>query len=185
MEAPADRQRAMPMEAHVPSPKCGIDNLINISGLTELPSITKPASKAGTEVLEPSYPPRPQRRKSSPIWAACFQCQQMKIKCSGERPTCSSCCRRELPCRWDVREGLTRHADMKKRISAFTQRQLELEGSLAQTKDRLDVLTRFVDVLRSGSDADSALNLAKLRLGIAVEDIIPCQDSRLSIDRPT
>ena len=185
IDVAADRQRPTPMETHVANSKCGEGNPRTTGDFIEFAPTVKPASKAGSRVVESSCAPKPQRRRSSPIWAACSQCQKTKIKCSGERPTCSSCCRRGFTCEWDVREGLTRHADMKQRMSACTQRQMELEGLLAQTKDRLDVLTRFVNALRSGSDSESALDLAKLRLGIAIEDILHDQDSRLSISRPT
>lgn len=120
----------------------------------------------------PVSEPELQRKRLNLVRAACSECRRRKIKCSGKRPVCASCSRRDLTCLWDVSEGLTRHADLKKRMETFTQRQIELHDRLAHQDEQLSLFTQSVDVLRTGSDQQATLCLARLRLGLAIEDIV-------------
>ncbi len=64
----------------------------------------------------------------------------------------------DLPCRYDVPEGVSRAERMK----------LMKRDGLA---NRLEELERIVNVLRSGSDHQASNVLARLRLGDRVEDL--------------
>jgi len=97
------------------------------------------------------------RRKAEPVKSACVQCQKRKTKCSGQRPICRFCSDRDLECSWEVTDGMTRSADLKQK----------LQDANGKSED-LDLL---VDALRSGTDLDSTMLLARLRLGTSVEDL--------------
>jgi hypothetical protein len=56
------------------------------------------------------------RKKAEPVKSTCMQCQKRKTKCSGRRQVCSFCSNRILECSWDVGEGLTRTADLKRKL---------------------------------------------------------------------
>jgi hypothetical protein len=98
------------------------------------------------------------RNKAEPVKTACIQCQKRKTKCSGQRPVCRFCSDRDLKCSWDVGDGLTRIADLKKKL-------LEV--------NRLsDDLGELVGAMRSGTDQTSSMLLAKLRLGDSLESLL-------------
>lgn len=97
------------------------------------------------------------RKKAEPVKSACVQCQKRKTKCSGQRPVCRFCSDRDLKCSWEITDGMTRTADLKQK----------LQDATGKSED-LDLL---VDALRSGSDIDSTMLLARLRLGTSVEDL--------------
>lgn len=97
------------------------------------------------------------RKKAEPVKSACVQCQKRKTKCSGQRPVCRFCSDRNLECSWDIGDGLTRTADLKRKL-------LEATGK----SDNLDTL---VDAMRDGSDEVSTMLLARLRLGASVKDL--------------
>jgi hypothetical protein len=63
-------------------------------------------------------------------------------QCSGKRPACAGCVRREELCLYDIEEGTTRLQNLRNRLSSA---QIEL----TQTKG-------FVHSLRYSSDADAA-----------------------------
>lgn len=97
------------------------------------------------------------RKKAEPVKSACVQCQKRKTKCSGQRPVCRFCSDRNLTCSWDIGDGLTRTADLKRKL-------LEATG-------RSDNLDTLVDAMRDGSDEVSTMLLARLRLGTSVKDL--------------
>jgi hypothetical protein len=75
-------------------------------------------------------------------------------QCSGKRPACAGCVRREELCLYDIEEGTTRLQNLGNRLNSA-------QTELAQTK-------RFIHNLRYSSDADAAGLLVRLRRG---EDI--------------
>lgn len=97
------------------------------------------------------------RKKAEPVKSACVQCQKRKTKCSGQRPVCRFCSDRNLTCSWDIGDGLTRTADLKRKLMEATGR-----------SENLDTL---VDAMRYGSDEVSTMLLARLRLGTSVKDL--------------
>lgn len=107
--------------------------------------------------------PRAQQR-AKPVKVACARCQKMKTKCSGERPNCRSCKCRGFTCSWEIADGVTRTADLKRQIEEATNRSEDL-GTL-------------VEELRSSTDQNATMLLAKLRLGASVKDLIHSIRSR-------
>lgn len=102
--------------------------------------------------------PGPARKKAEPVKSACAQCQKRKTKCSGQRPVCRFCSDRNLECSWDIGDGLTRTADLKRRLEAAN-----LKG---------DELGELVGAMRLGSDQTSSMLLARLRLGDSMETLL-------------
>lgn len=98
------------------------------------------------------------RKKAEPVKSACVQCQKRKTKCSGQRPVCRFCSDRNLECSWDIGDGLTRTADLKRKLQ--------------EAIGRSDDLDTLVDAMRQGSDEVSTMLLAKLRCGFTIEDIV-------------
>jgi hypothetical protein len=98
------------------------------------------------------------RKKAEPVKSACVQCQKRKTKCSGQRPVCRFCSDRNLECSWDIGDGLTRTADLKRKLQEAT--------GLSEDLDTL------VDAMRYGSDDVSTMLLARLRLGEPLEDLV-------------
>lgn len=92
------------------------------------------------------------------VRSACKQCHQRKAKCSGERPTCRSCRDRSQKCEWHVEEGVTRMEDLKRKLKLVI--------------ERTQTLNRLTDAMRSGSDDESSMLLARLRVGHSIEDIV-------------
>jgi hypothetical protein len=98
------------------------------------------------------------RDKAKLVKSACIQCQKRKTKCSSQRPVCRFCSDRDLDCSWDVAEGLTRTANLKRKL---------LEANRIS-----DDLGELVDAMRSGTDQTSSMLLAKLRLGDSLESLL-------------
>ncbi|KAL1590819.1 hypothetical protein WHR41_00402 [Cladosporium halotolerans] len=92
------------------------------------------------------------------VRSACKQCHHRKAKCSGERPTCRSCRERHQTCEWNVEEGVTRMEDLKRKLKEATE----------QPQD----LNRLIEAMRSGSDNESSMLLARLRVGHSIDDIV-------------
>ena len=98
------------------------------------------------------------RKKAEPVKSACVQCQKRKTKCSGQRPVCRFCSDRNLECSWDIGDGLTRTADLKRKLQEATGRSEDLDT--------------LVDAMRYGTDDVSTMLLARLRLGESIEDLV-------------
>jgi hypothetical protein len=98
------------------------------------------------------------RKKAEPVKSACVQCQKRKTKCSGQRPVCRFCSDRNLECSWDIGDGLTRTADLKRKLQEANVKSEEL-GDL-------------VSAMRSGTDQTSSMLLARLRLGCSMEELL-------------
>lgn len=96
------------------------------------------------------------RRQAVPV--ACVQCRSGKAKCDGTRPRCTRCQTSDLPCQYDVAEGVSRAERMK----------LLKKDTLAR---KVEGLERIIDFLRSRSDNEATTVLARLRLGDRVEDV--------------
>jgi len=98
------------------------------------------------------------RTRKEPVKSACCQCQKRKTKCSGQCPVCRFCSDRKLECSWDVPDGLTKTADLKRKIQ--------------ETTSRVESLELLVNAMRSGTDDVSTMLLASLRLGASVEGLV-------------
>jgi hypothetical protein len=98
------------------------------------------------------------RKKAEPVKSACVQCQKRKTKCSGQRPVCQFCSDRNLECSWDIGDGLTRTADLKRKL-------IEANG-------RSEDLSQLVDAMRSGTDQTSSMLLARLRIGDSLDELL-------------
>lgn len=110
------------------------------------------ASDVGSDHATPAA-----RKKAEPVKSACVQCQKRKTKCSGQRPVCRFCSERGLECSWDIGDGMTRTADLKKKLQEATGRSVDLDT--------------LVDAMRHSTDDVSTMLLAKLRLGASIEDL--------------
>lgn len=98
------------------------------------------------------------RKRRQAIAVACIQCRIGKAKCDGARPRCNRCSDSDLPCQYDVAEGVSRAERMKL---------LKRDG----ISSRVEELDRVIYALRSGSDFHASTILARLRLGERVEDV--------------
>jgi hypothetical protein len=98
------------------------------------------------------------RKKAEPVKSACVQCQKRKTKCSGQRPVCRFCSDRNLECSWDIGDGLTRTADLKRKLQ--------------EANGRSDDLGALVDAMRSGTDQTSSMLLARLRIGDSLSELL-------------
>jgi hypothetical protein len=80
-------------------------------------------------------------------------------QCDGARPQCTRCSELDLPCRFDVAEGVTRAERMKllKRES--------MSG-------RAEEMERVIRALRTGSDDQASAILARLRTGDRLTDVL-------------
>lgn len=97
------------------------------------------------------------RTVPNPVKSACVQCQKRKIKCTGQRPICGSCHKREDECSWDVADGMTRTQDLKAKITDAT--------------NRADDLAVLINGMRFGTDEESTMLLAQLRMGASTRDL--------------
>nr|OQO32514.1 hypothetical protein B0A51_00923 [Rachicladosporium sp. CCFEE 5018] len=142
------------------------------------------------------------RKKAEPVKSACAQCQKRKTKCSGDRPTCRFCVERGLECSWDIRDGLTRTADLKQKLqdangrgdtlkrllSDEANRGAAVRQKLEAAEERQEDLTRLMEAMRSSTDEVSTMLLARLRLGEPIKTLIdslrvsngPSEGDRLS-----
>jgi hypothetical protein len=111
------------------------------------------------------------RKKAEPVKSACVQCQKRKTKCSGQRPVCRFCSDRNLECSWDIGDGLTRTADLKRKLQEATGRSEDLDT--------------LIHAMRHGTDDVSTMLLARLRLGEPIEDLVAAlrTDSPPSVER--
>lgn len=103
------------------------------------------------------------RKRAKQVESACTQCQKRKTKCSGHRPVCMSCNERSLQCIWDVADGATRTADRKRK--------------LVEAKAKNEALYQLIEKMRSGTDEQSTMLLAKLRLGSSIGDLLHSRGS--------
>ncbi|KAF1353954.1 hypothetical protein BDV97DRAFT_128766 [Delphinella strobiligena] len=89
---------------------------------------------------------------------ACLRCKKRKGKCSGERPVCTYCRNRKIDCQYDVRVGISKRAELERKLNEATTRSCEL-GIL-------------LHALQSGSDEESTMLLARLRMGESLDNIV-------------
>ncbi|KAK4199183.1 hypothetical protein QBC40DRAFT_282353 [Triangularia verruculosa] len=114
------------------------------------PAPTRPSPGSS----QPSINLRPVPAKTR---SPCVSCKEKRRKCDGKRSSCTECQRRAITCVYDRPEGLTRADQLKAENSA-----------LASQVSRLQ---HVVDRLRSSTDQDAALLLARLRLGDSVDQL--------------
>ncbi|KAI1077169.1 hypothetical protein F5B20DRAFT_283758 [Whalleya microplaca] len=106
----------------------------------------------------PNPNPNPRRNFTR---VACGLCKRRKVKCSGERPSCSRCLGIQAECRYDVQANETRSQSHKRKAS--------------EMEDQVQELSRVLVSLRSASDNEISTLLARIRgsnsLGHAASDI--------------
>jgi hypothetical protein len=95
-------------------------------------------------------------------------------QCDGARPRCTRCSELDLPCRFDVAEGVSRAERMKllKRES--------MSG-------RAEEMERVIRALRTGSDDQASAILARLRIGDSLTDVLnelPSSASSSIVSKP-
>ncbi|CAI6336051.1 unnamed protein product [Periconia digitata] len=110
----------------------------------------------------------PAKRKRQRASVACDNCRQRKTKCDNQRPTCNSCKLANLTCQYNT----------------LTSRQAE-----KQEKDDYERSAhRFqsaLELLRQGSDADSAAVLQRIRETNDIEDAVTSiSDAQLLVPEP-
>jgi hypothetical protein len=81
------------------------------------------------------------------------------VQCDGARPRCTRCSELDLPCRFDVAEGVSRAERMK----------LLKRESMSP---RAEEMARVIKALRTGSDDQATAVLARLRIGDRLDDIV-------------
>lgn len=69
-----------------------------------------------------------------------------------------SCRERKTECIWDTMEGISRTADLKRQID--------------DCHKNIQALEDLIRLLRSGTDDEATMILAKLRLGYSVESLV-------------
>lgn len=114
----------------------------------------KPTTSLGAESNMSSVDAVRARRKSKLARSACNQCRKRKTKCSDQRPVCRLCSIRGLECSWNTIDGLTRTADLKKKVY--------------DEVGRSNNLDTFLNAMRHGTDQVSSMLLAKLRCGMSL-----------------
>ncbi|KAH7109611.1 putative C6 transcription factor [Dendryphion nanum] len=107
----------------------------------------------------PVHRPRDIPQKRGRISVACEACRQKKLRCSGDRPKCSFCIRRELECRYEAITEETRLQALKRKYDDLASRRSpyeELFGLMKSLSERdaQDILRR----LRSGTDVETLVN---------------------------
>jgi hypothetical protein len=80
------------------------------------------------------------------------------FQCSGERPTCETCVRLEIPCVYEAPEGVTRHQASKQKLA-------DVERT---SSNLLDV----VNLLRHGTEADAVIALDRIRRADKPKDAV-------------
>ena len=73
-------------------------------------------------------------------------------------PVLRFCSDRNLECSWDIGDGLTRTADLKRKLQ--------------EANGRSDDLDELVGAMRHGSDQTSTMLLARLRLGDTLAELL-------------
>ncbi|KAH7069644.1 hypothetical protein BKA63DRAFT_579756 [Paraphoma chrysanthemicola] len=98
------------------------------------------------------------RKRRQAVAVACVQCRTGKAKCDGTRPRCLRCKDNDYPCQYDVAEGVSRAERMK----------LLRRDSMSS---KVEEMERVLKALRSGSDEQASIILARLRLGERLEEV--------------
>jgi hypothetical protein len=96
-------------------------------------------------------------KKKDRVFGACSQCRGRKTKCSGQRPVCSFCHKRNLTCEWEVLGESTNTSNLKRKF----------EDAVSHSED----MRVLIEALQFASDQNSTLLLASLRLGVSVFDL--------------
>lgn len=79
-------------------------------------------------------------------------------QCTGERPHCAYCLKRRVECQYDVGAGASKRAELERKLQEATSKSIEL-GIMLHS-------------LRSLSDQQSTMLLARLRMGEKVDEIV-------------
>lgn len=98
------------------------------------------------------------RARPSHISAACRPCRKQKTKCSGERPVCDRCVKRNTECHYTTRPGET-EAQARNRA----------HGDL---RDRTTTHREILELLRNLPDRDAQGVLQSIRAGTDFETIV-------------
>ncbi|KAK4158960.1 activator of stress genes 1 [Cladorrhinum sp. PSN259] len=78
-----------------------------------------------TRIREPPPPPR--------VYQACFRCRDAKVKCDGERPTCSQCASRNEFCGYAKNRRIRGPGKSKSKIEALEERLAAVESLLPES----------------------------------------------------
>ncbi|KAI1674091.1 Zn-C6 fungal-type DNA-binding domain protein [Pyrenophora tritici-repentis] len=98
---------------------------------------------------------RPTTQPKKPqVSAACNNCRARKTKCNGERPKCSQCATKDMPCVYTETES----------------RQVKREYE--EMRGKRSAHEKLFDMLRTMSETDSADVLRRIRAGGNVQDIL-------------
>ncbi|KZL84802.1 hypothetical protein CI238_08015 [Colletotrichum incanum] len=98
------------------------------------------------------------KRKRQNVLVACESCKKRKIKCSADRPKCSSCTTRGVECRYAADPSESRVASLKRRHDEMASRN--------------DSLQRFFSAMRSMPEEQAHEIFNRIRSGASAEDII-------------
>jgi hypothetical protein len=84
--------------------------------------------------------------------------RKRKQRCTGERPACQFCAEKQQTCSYEVADGMTRTEDLKHRVQEAT--------------ERGDKLVQLVCAMQRGTQEQSSILLARLRVGASVDDLL-------------
>lgn len=104
------------------------------------------------------------------VRSACTRCQHRKARCSGSRPACAYCLKRQLDCSYDVAEGATRTSDLKRRLK--------------ESKTKTHAFGRILATMREGNIYQATEVLAKLRMGETPRDILQSLPTSIASPSP-
>ncbi|KAF1808291.1 hypothetical protein P152DRAFT_225896 [Eremomyces bilateralis CBS 781.70] len=111
----------------------------------------------------PANSSRQSNRRRSIVKVACRTCQQKKAKCSGDRPSCTSCVETGISCHYDVEVGeSSRYSSLKRKYGKLeleVEQFQELYRTLREQteRDASDILKR----IRTTPDAIKVLHMVK------------------------
>jgi hypothetical protein len=127
-----------------------------------------PASRPRPADTAHAYRTAPLTRKRVPVTLACEPCRQKKIKCNGNRPTCSQCQARKIDCVYR-QTAETNYRD--KYETLLESHPAAIVYRAIQTRPRAEAL-EIVDRIQSGIDAETLsrqLTSADLLLQVRLE----------------
>ncbi|KAJ8129557.1 hypothetical protein O1611_g4074 [Lasiodiplodia mahajangana] len=123
-----------------------------------LPATVDPPEATATATKQSSrHSARLQPRKTL-IPAACSTCRRLKVKCSGDRPSCRRCATRRIQCHYVTQPGETSGQALKRKYD--------------ELGDRAAAHEEMFDLLRTLPEQDAQNVLQRIRSGTDIVSII-------------
>ncbi|KAI0390706.1 hypothetical protein F5Y17DRAFT_471455 [Xylariaceae sp. FL0594] len=119
------------------------------------------------KLVDPSSPPPPPKeaessRKRENVPIACQKCRARKVKCDGQRPSCTPCRTRNLPCEYKDSLDATTRADLQRRYAELERRYQELLELYGMLRSRPEPEAHVIlQRLRRSTDIHSTIAFIK------------------------